>query len=61
MAVLDTFGYKWLKWLWEDSDAWVAFQTLLLTRQMAGEEYPPLSCVKVKSERVAADQDGRDF
>ena len=29
--------------------------------QMAGDEYPPLSSLKEKSERLAVDQEGRDF
>ena len=31
------------------------------TMQMAGDEYPPLSSLKEKSERLAVDQEGRDF
>ena len=28
---------------------------------MAGDEWPPLSSLNEKSERVAVDQEGRDF
>ena len=39
----------------DDSDS------VYLTMQMAGDEYPPLSSLKEKSERLAVDQEGRDF
>ena len=39
----------------------VMVMAVILTMDMAGEECPPLSSFKEKSERVAVDQEGNDF